>query len=74
MIKCKFVCEKKIEGGDGFEIHLRNVSSGSAENEKYFKYTPYGQLVIGTINADAAKQFEINKAYYINITAEEETK
>lgn len=36
------------------------------ENTKFWKATPHGSLELGTINAEAARQFELGKEYYID--------
>jgi hypothetical protein len=50
------------------EIELRPVSSGSPENEKFYASTPCGDVKLGTINAEAAKLFELGKEYYLDFT------
>lgn len=67
MVRCKFKCMTKTQHAAGFEIHMSPVTCGSAENEEFFKRTPSGCFDFGTINADAAKQFEPGKDYYIDI-------
>jgi hypothetical protein len=49
-------------------IKMSPVSSGSEENKQFFALTPTGILELGTVNADAAKQFELGKSYYIDFT------
>lgn len=71
MVRCKFKCIKKTECEYGFELEFTPVTTGSKENESFFKYTPYGNLKFGTINEEAAKQFEVGKEYYIDITVAE---
>lgn len=44
------------------------VTSGSPENESFFKWTPGGKLELSTVNPEAAKQFVPGKQYYIDIT------
>lgn len=55
-------------GEPGYEVTMQPVSGGSAENENFFKYTPYGELKIGTINPEVAKRLEVGKTYYLDIT------
>ncbi len=57
MVKAKFKCIEKALTVDGAKITLEPVTHGSAENEEFFRYTPYGKIEIGTINLGAAKQF-----------------
>lgn len=69
MVRCKFICKSKTETEDGFKVELDPVTCGSIENDEFFKYTPYGSLMMGTINSEAAKQIEVGKEYYIDISA-----
>jgi hypothetical protein len=39
-----------------------------SENHKFWKASPSGQLKLGTINPEAAKQFELGKEYYLDFT------
>ena len=63
----KFVCESVTNRECGNDLRLRPVTSGSKENEEFFKYTPAGCLDIGTINSEAIKQFTPGQEYYIDI-------
>ena len=38
------------------------------ENTKLWTASPSGRFELGTINLDAAEQFELGKEYYIDIT------
>lgn len=70
MVRCKFKVTAKHEQEDGSatSITMEPVCGGSPENEQFFKYTPCGQFQFGTINAEAAKQLEEGKEYYIDIS------
>ena len=68
MVRAKFMCVSKKEIPDGFVIELQPVTSGSPENEQYFKYTPYGKIEVGTINKAAAADFVVGKPYYVDFT------
>lgn len=41
------------------------------ENAMFFKWTPYGQIELGTLNPTAAEYFEIGKEYYVDFTLAE---
>lgn len=71
MVRCKFKCTQKIEKESGFQVAFEPVTSGSAENEQFFKWTPFGGMEFGTINEEAAKQFVPGKEYYIDISPAE---
>jgi len=64
MVRCKFRCVKKDGIGLGFEV----VTTGSPENESFFKWKPSGRLEFYVVNAAVAKQFELGKEYYLDIT------
>ena len=61
----KFKCESVTEFKDQKEALFWPVTDGSEENEKFFKYTPSGELKLQTINKDV--NFEPGKEYYIEI-------
>lgn len=65
----KFKCTEvaKTEGG-GIRIQMTPVVGGSPENDKFFKFTPYGKLEIGTINPNLEGRFEPGKLYFVDIT------
>jgi hypothetical protein len=68
MVRCKFKCMSKTETSDGFKINMQPVTCGSEENKKFFNYTPYGSLEIGTVNHEAAAQIKVGHEYLIDIT------
>lgn len=38
------------------------------ENSKFWRYSPTGQVKLGTINESAARYFELGAEYYIDFT------
>lgn len=65
-VRAKFKCYSKTQSVYGESIKMFPVTSGSQENEQFFKWTPSGTLEMGIVNPDAAKQFEVGKEYYLN--------
>lgn len=63
MVRCKFKCEWVKDG----TVQMRPVSSGSPENESFFKYTPGGNFLLSTVNENAIAQFREGQEYYIDI-------
>ena len=49
-------------------IKLFPVTGGSEENARFFESTPTGEINLATVNAEAAKAFELNKEYYVDFT------
>jgi hypothetical protein len=49
-------------------INLLPVYDGSPENKEFFRWTPGGQIQLGTVNPEAAKQFEVGKEFYVDFT------
>ena len=72
-VRAKFKCDsiQPAPGGEGKEIKMSAVHSGSAENDSFFKFTPSGQLHLATVNHPAADRFEVGKEYYIDISPAE---
>lgn len=62
-------CEGKsgAADGNGGEVRLFPVVSGSEENDRFYKYTPGGSLHLAMINQSAFEQFEVGKEYYVDI-------
>jgi hypothetical protein len=65
MVRAKFICVS-VENGT---VNMYPVTSGSKENERFYKYTPAGSLSLSTVNEEALAQFEQGKEYYIDISA-----
>lgn len=70
-VRALFILNEKIHTTDGFRLNFAVASSQSAEAQEFFKYTPYGTLEMGTVNADAAGMFEPGKAYYLDFSPAE---
>ena len=49
-------------------IVMSPVIDGSEENKKFFKYTPYGEIKIGTLNRAAWEQFPLGAEMYVDFT------
>ena len=49
-------------------IKMGVVVDGSEENKKFFKYTPYGEIKIGTLNRAAWEQFPLGAEMYVDFT------
>lgn len=47
-------------------VKLFPVSGTSEENKKFFASTPSGSIELGLVSLEAAKQFELNKTYYVD--------
>ena len=72
-VRAKFKCMSITEQEGGLKsASLQPVVSGSPENEKFFKWTPGGQIQLSTINPDAAAQFVPGRQFYVDFTAEGE--
>ena len=39
------------------------------ENTKFYAATPSGEIRLGTVNPEAARQFDLNKEYYVEFTS-----
>lgn len=72
-LRAKFQCSSINKSPDDSSavVHLSAVTTGSADNETWSKYTPSGQLQMTISNPAAAEQFEQGKEYFIDITPAE---
>ena len=70
-VRAKFVCNWKItdDKGNGQQIILSPVYSGSEENERFFAATPGGNIQLFTTNPKAAEEFIQGKEYYVDFTS-----
>jgi hypothetical protein len=74
MVRAKFVVNSNVSNGSenetykGNTINLSAVTSGSKENEEFFKMTPGGNISLATVNPKAAEQFVVGKECYVDFT------
>jgi len=66
--------QKMWNGNDGIGtvIKLSPVMNGSDENKEFYKNSPSGSIELGTVNEDAAAQFEVGQEYYVDFTPAQE--
>ena len=68
-VRAKFKVQSVTESEGGLKTaNLAPVTGGSPENDKFFKWTPGGQIQLGTMNAEAAAQFVPGRQFYIDFT------
>lgn len=67
-VRAKFKVSEVTQHEQGASIKLVPVTSGSPENEQFFKWTPWGEIKIGTINPAAAEQFKPGAQFYVDFT------
>ena len=67
-IRAKFRCAEKNQNDGGFSLTFLPVTNGSAENERFYKFTPAGNLQLSTINAKAAAGFDVGCEYYLDFS------
>lgn len=70
VVRAKFKVRSVEEtpNAEGAIIVLEPVINGSPENEQFFKWTPWGELRMGTVNMQAAAQFIPGKEFYVDFT------
>lgn len=73
-VRAKFVVNSITKFKDGGNVSLSAVTSGSEENEKFWKYTPSGSMEMQVINKEALSRFEPGAEYYIDFTKVPESK
>lgn len=70
-VRAKFRVDYKKQTSYGQEVGLVAVSSGSEDNQRFFKATPSGSIEIRTINDAAAEQFRVGQEFYVDFTPAE---
>lgn len=71
-VRAKFKVASVTEQEGGLKTAtLHPVTSGSPENAEFFKWTPSGQIQLGTINPAAAEQFVPGRQFYVDFTPAE---
>lgn len=68
-VRAKFRVHELTAYETGHRILLRPVTSGSEENAQFYKWTPGGEIVLQTINPEAAKEFSPGAEFYVDFTA-----
>ena len=67
-VRAKVRCNAK----SGNEVHFTTVyepdENRDAENARFTKATPWGDIRMGIDNPTAIAQFEVNKCYYVDFT------
>lgn len=63
--------DNKAGSREVVDIQLMPVVGGSEENNKFYASTPSGNVMLSTVNLEAAKQFEVGKQYYVDFTEAE---
>ena len=55
---------------NGWKVQLTPVydSNKESENGRFYQATPWGEIVLGTVNPDAAAQFSIGAEMYVDFT------
>lgn len=71
VVRAKFKVQSVLQQVDGATVTLQPVVSGSKENEEFFKYTPFGEIKIGTVNPVAAAQFKPGGSFFVDFTPAE---
>lgn len=70
-VRAKFICQAK-DGSPGTSeegtVTLRAVTQSDSDEEDFFRYTPWGEIKLGILNASAFAQFEVGKQYYVDFS------
>lgn len=56
---------------NGSTIDLQAVTTGSPENEEFFKFTPSGHITMSVVDRETAKVFKEAKTMYVEFFQDE---
>ena len=59
---------EKWEKGEIQTVKLSPVTDGSEENKRFYAASPCGHIELGSVNAEANRQFVLDGEYYIDFT------
>lgn len=63
-----YVFSKTVFSGSEYvQVVLQPVTSGSSENDNFFKWTPSGKLEMN-LKTEVAELFEVGKSYYLDFS------
>lgn len=63
-----YLYSKTVYSGDSAtHLMFQAVTSGSPENDAFFKWTPTGKLEM-SVKPEVAEQFIVGEAYYLDFT------
>ena len=69
-VRAKFrvseVTKTSTEHNEQHAVRLVPVVSGSPENERFYQFTPGGQIDLQIVNADTAAMLVPGKEYYVD--------
>jgi hypothetical protein len=72
MVRAKFRVssyETFLDRGEELrKIKMNVVVDGSPENKEFFKWTPFGQIELGTLNQKAWAQLPLGAEMYVDFT------
>jgi hypothetical protein len=74
MVRAKFTVQSVTPNGatdpkeKGSTVSLLPVTGGSKENEEFYKWTPGGNILLSTINEEAASQFVVGKSFFVDFS------
>ena len=73
-VRAKFSCYTVVDnpGMEGKVVTLYQVTSGSGENDRFYRWTPGGVIELSTVNDAAAGYFVPGKEYYVDFVAADE--
>lgn len=67
-VRAKFVCVERTETPDGYTVRFEPVTGGSPENDRFYKWTPSGAILLTTINKEAGAAFVPFGSYYVDFS------
>lgn len=70
-VRAKFYVASVVGEQEGSIINLNAVTSGSEENESFFKLTPAGHISLSIVNPETASFFKPGENVYVDFTQDE---
>jgi len=66
--KLDSITRSNYGSGEQQTLKLSPVTSGSAENRSFWRWTPSGSIELSTINPNVLAEMELGREYYVDFT------
>jgi hypothetical protein len=67
-MRCKVKLEEITKTLNGTSVKFTPVTTGSIENQSFFKYTPYGEIKLGIVNDSVTDKLVVGREYYVDFS------
>lgn len=67
-VRAKMRCSMVQHTEVGHTVRVEPVTSGSEENDQFYRYTPSGHVELSVVSQETADLFRVGEEYYVDFT------